>query len=207
MGSLYAAQSVDKNTQVLAAIAAMQAQQMAQDGPIPSGPSRTTKERLHPGVHQYLRSHPTAPTPGIKEEEFPCAEKSVLCHSLLFSPAGPTHTLTPTVASMLVKGYLKPYAISGMTLESLTNAQPPLPRAYLAVVTFPLSFGDGATMPFKGQPVYITFNEVTRAFEVDREFTSVAKSIEETICPSQHGHLPQEPPLQSDPGTSHRQPP
>ena len=65
MGSLYAAQSVDKNTQVLAAIAAMQAQQMAQDEAYAKRAIQDNQKENDyiQGCIQYLRSHPYNPSP------------------------------------------------------------------------------------------------------------------------------------------------
>jgi hypothetical protein len=65
MSSLYAAQSVDKNTQVLAAIAAMQAQQMAQDEAYAKRAIQDNQKENDyiQGCIQYLRSHPYNPSP------------------------------------------------------------------------------------------------------------------------------------------------
>jgi hypothetical protein len=65
MGALYTAQSVDKNTQILAAMAAMQAQQMAQEESFAKqGIQDTQKENDYlQGATQYLRSHPYCATP------------------------------------------------------------------------------------------------------------------------------------------------
>ena len=65
MGALYTAQSVDKNTQILAAMAAMQAQQMAQEESFAKqGIVDTQKENDYlQGTVQYLRSHPYSATP------------------------------------------------------------------------------------------------------------------------------------------------
>jgi len=90
-----------------------------------------------------------------------------------------------------------------MTLESLVQTQSPLPKAYLATVTFTLTFEDGATMPFKGQPVYLTFNEVTHAFEVNRLFSSVAQSIQETIALHNTGNYLKTHPYNPSPWKKH----
>ena len=65
MGSLYAAQSVDKNTQVLAAMAAMQAQQMAQQEAYAKRAIQDNQKENDyiQGCIQYLRSHPYNPSP------------------------------------------------------------------------------------------------------------------------------------------------
>jgi len=65
MSSLYAAQSTDKNTQVLAAMAAMQAQEMAQqEASAKRAIQDNQKENDYiQGCIQYLRSHPYTPTP------------------------------------------------------------------------------------------------------------------------------------------------
>ena len=65
MGSLYAAQSVDKNTQVLAAIAAMQAQEMAQQEAYAKRAIQDNQKENDyiQGCIQYLRSHPYNPSP------------------------------------------------------------------------------------------------------------------------------------------------
>jgi hypothetical protein len=65
MGSLYAAQSVDKNTQVLAAMAAMQAQQMAQDEAYAKRAIQDNQKENDyiQGCIQYLQSHPYNPSP------------------------------------------------------------------------------------------------------------------------------------------------
>ncbi len=65
MGSLYAAQSVDKNTQVLAAMAAMQAQQMAQEEAYAKRAIQDNQKENDyiQGCIQYLRSHPYNPSP------------------------------------------------------------------------------------------------------------------------------------------------
>jgi len=65
MGSLYAAQSVDKNTQVLAAMAAMQAQEMAQEEAYAKRAIQDNQKENEyiQGCIQYLRSHPYSPTP------------------------------------------------------------------------------------------------------------------------------------------------
>ena len=94
---------------------------------------------------------------------------------------GPSRTLNSVVATTLVEGYLKPYPVSGITLESLTETQPPLPKAFVAVVAFTISFEDGQKVPFKGQPIYITFNEATHAFEVNRQLSTVAQSVDGAI--------------------------
>ncbi len=99
----------------------------------------------------------------------------------LILACGPSHTLNSVVATALVESYLKPYPVSGIVLESLTETQPPLPKAYVAVVAFTIAFEDGQKVPFKGQPVYITFNEATRAFEVNRQLSTVARSVEGAI--------------------------
>jgi hypothetical protein len=65
MGSLYAAQSMDKSTQVLAAMAAMQAQEMAQQEAYAKRAIQDNQKEndyIH-GCIQYLRSHPYSPTP------------------------------------------------------------------------------------------------------------------------------------------------
>ena len=65
MGSLYAAQSVDKNTQVLAAMAAMQAQEMAQQEAYAKRAIQDNQKENDyiQGCIQYLRSHPYNPSP------------------------------------------------------------------------------------------------------------------------------------------------
>ncbi len=65
MGSLYAAQSVDKNTQVLSALAAMQAQQMAQEEAYAKRAIQDNEKENDyiQGCIQYLRSHPYNPSP------------------------------------------------------------------------------------------------------------------------------------------------
>jgi hypothetical protein len=65
MSSLYAAQSVDKNTQVLAAMAAMQAQEMAQQEAYAKRAIQDNQKENDyiQGCIQYLRSHPYDPSP------------------------------------------------------------------------------------------------------------------------------------------------
>ena len=65
MSSLYAAQSVDKNTQVLAAMAAMQAQQMAQQEAYAKRAIQDNQKENDyiQGCIQYLQSHPYSPSP------------------------------------------------------------------------------------------------------------------------------------------------
>lgn len=65
MSSLYAAQSTDKNTQVLAAMAAMQAQEMAQQEAFAKRAIQDNQKENDyiQGCIQYLRSHPYTPTP------------------------------------------------------------------------------------------------------------------------------------------------
>jgi hypothetical protein len=65
LSSLYAAQSVDKNTQILAAMAAMQAQQMAQEESFAKRAIEDTQKENDylQGTTQYLKSHPYSATP------------------------------------------------------------------------------------------------------------------------------------------------
>ena len=65
LSSLYTAQSVDKNTQVLAALAAMQAQQMAQDESFAKRAVQDTQKEddYLQGTTRYLKSHPYSATP------------------------------------------------------------------------------------------------------------------------------------------------
>jgi hypothetical protein len=65
MSSLYEAQSTDKNTQVLAAMAAMQAQEMAQQEAYAKRAIQDNQKENDyiQGCIQYLRSHPYTPTP------------------------------------------------------------------------------------------------------------------------------------------------
>lgn len=65
LSSLYAAQSVDKNTQVLAAMAAMQAQQMAQEEAYAKRAIQDNQKENDyiQGCRQYLQSHPYDPSP------------------------------------------------------------------------------------------------------------------------------------------------
>jgi hypothetical protein len=65
LSSLYTAQSVDKNTQVLAAMAAMQAQQMAQEESFAKRAIEDTQKENDyiKGTTQYLKSHPYSATP------------------------------------------------------------------------------------------------------------------------------------------------
>jgi hypothetical protein len=65
MSSLYAAQSTDKNTQVLAAMAAMQAQEMAQQEAYAKRAIQDNQKENDyiQGCIQYLRSHPYDPSP------------------------------------------------------------------------------------------------------------------------------------------------
>ncbi|MGA9753262.1 MAG: hypothetical protein WBS54_15890 [Acidobacteriota bacterium] len=64
MASLYAAQAVDKNTQVLSAVAAMQAQQMAQEeATVKAGALQTSRENQYiQDCIQYATEHPDNPT-------------------------------------------------------------------------------------------------------------------------------------------------
>ena len=65
LSSLYTAQSVDKNTQILAAMAAMQAQQMAQEESFAKRAIEDTQKENDyiQGTTQYLKSHPYSATP------------------------------------------------------------------------------------------------------------------------------------------------
>jgi hypothetical protein len=65
MSSLYAAQSVDKNTQVLSAMAAMQAQQIAQEEAYTKRAIQDNQKENDyiQGCIQYLKSHPYDPSP------------------------------------------------------------------------------------------------------------------------------------------------
>ena len=65
MSSLYAAQSMDKSTQVLAAMAAMQAQEMAQQEAYAKRAIQDNQKENDyiQGCIQYLRSHPYNPSP------------------------------------------------------------------------------------------------------------------------------------------------
>lgn len=99
----------------------------------------------------------------------------------LLLACGTSRSLDTMTASDLVARYLQPYQITGLTMDSLTRTQSPFPDGYLAVATFTLLFEDGRKVAFKDQPVYITFNEVHHAFEVNRQFTTVAQSVEGAI--------------------------
>ena len=99
----------------------------------------------------------------------------------LLLACGTSRNLDTQTASDLVAKYLQAYKITGLTMESLTRTQSPFPDGYLAVATFSLPFEDGRKVAFKNQPVYITFNEVSHAFEVNRQFTTVAQSVEGAI--------------------------
>ena len=65
MSSLYAAQSMDKSTQVLAAMAAMQAQEMAQQEAYAKRAIQDNQKENDyiQGCIQYLQSHPYSPSP------------------------------------------------------------------------------------------------------------------------------------------------
>ena len=65
LSSLYTAQSVDKNTQILAAMAAMQAQQMAQEESFAKRAVQDTQKENDylQGTARYLKSHPYSATP------------------------------------------------------------------------------------------------------------------------------------------------
>lgn len=65
LSSLFTAQAVDKNTQVLAAMAAMQAQQLAQEEAYAKRAIQDNQKESDyiQGCIQYLRSHPYNPSP------------------------------------------------------------------------------------------------------------------------------------------------
>lgn len=65
LSSLFTAQAVDKNTQVLAAMAVMQAQQMAQEEAYAKRAIQDNQKESDylQGCMEYLRSHPYDPTP------------------------------------------------------------------------------------------------------------------------------------------------
>ena len=99
----------------------------------------------------------------------------------LLLACGPSRSLDTRTATNLVATYLQPYRITGLALQSLTRSRSPFPEGYLAVVGFTIPFEDGQKVAFKDQPIYITFNEVSRAFEVNRQVTTVAQSVEGAI--------------------------
>ena len=99
----------------------------------------------------------------------------------LLLACGTSRSLDTKMAANLVAKYLQPYPIVGLTMQSLTRTQSPFPDGYLALATFTLPFEDGQKVAFKDQPVYITFNEVSHAFEVNRQITTVAQSVEGAI--------------------------
>ena len=99
----------------------------------------------------------------------------------LLLACGPSRSLDTKMAADLVAKYLQSYPITGLSMENLTRTQAPFPDGYLAMATFTLPFDDGQRVAFKDQPIYITFNEVSHAFEVNRQLTTVAQSIEGAI--------------------------
>jgi len=99
----------------------------------------------------------------------------------LLLACGPSRSLDSKTAADLVAKYLQSYPITGLAMENLTRTQAPFPDGYLAMATFTLPFDDGQRVAFKDQPVYITFNEVSHAFEVNRQLTTVAQSVEGAI--------------------------
>ena len=99
----------------------------------------------------------------------------------LLLACGISRSMDTRTATDLVAAYLQPYRITGLTLQNLTRSQSPFPEGYLAIVGFTIAFEDGQKVAFKDQPIYITFNEVSRAFEVNRQVTTVAQSVEGAI--------------------------
>lgn len=106
---------------------------------------------------------------------------------LAYGACGQPPRLNTQAASALVAAYLEPYRVTELTLESLSRSRSQYRDGYVALVGFKVPLGDGKEDLFQSQPVYITFNEVTHAYEVNRQITTVAQSVEGAIGLHQTG--------------------
>lgn len=93
-----------------------------------------------------------------------------------------SRSLSQGVAEDVVKAYLAPFKVEGLTFKSMTRAQVPgAVDAYVVVADFVVPYEGKILKPLPGQTFYLTFNELSHRYEVNPKLTQVAQGIQGMI--------------------------
>ncbi|MFZ5984468.1 MAG: hypothetical protein ACOYXN_08895 [Acidobacteriota bacterium] len=101
---------------------------------------------------------------------------------ILAALAACSRSLSQGVAEDLVRAYLAPFKVKGLTFKSMTRAQVPgAGDGYMVVADFVVPYQGKMLQPLPGQTFYITFNENSGRYEVNPQLTHVAQGIQGMI--------------------------
>lgn len=91
-------------------------------------------------------------------------------------------TLGQEEARALVRDYLAPFKVEKLEFKSMTRTRiPGTGDAYAVVADFVVPYQGQPLHPMPGQTFYITFNELSRRFEINPQLTHVAQGIQGMI--------------------------
>jgi hypothetical protein len=101
---------------------------------------------------------------------------------LLAVLAACSQTLSPSEGQRLVREYLAPFKVEGLTFKSMTRSQVPgAGDAFVVVADFTVPFEGRTLHPLPGQTFYLTFNELSHRYEVNPQLTHVAQGVQGMI--------------------------
>ncbi|MFZ5984117.1 MAG: hypothetical protein ACOYXN_07115 [Acidobacteriota bacterium] len=94
-----------------------------------------------------------------------------------------SRSLSPAEAQGLVRDYLAPFHVEQLTFANMTQTSlPGGGEAYVVVANFVVPYKPGETLkPMPNQTFYLTFNELSHRYEVNRQLTGVAQGIQGMI--------------------------
>ncbi len=101
---------------------------------------------------------------------------------LLAVIAACSKTLSQDKARALVRSYLAPFKVEKIEFKSMTRTQiPGAGEAYAVVADFVVPYEGKTLHPMPGQTFTITFNELSRRYEVNPQLTHVAQGLQSMI--------------------------
>lgn len=93
-----------------------------------------------------------------------------------------SRSLSQGTAENLVRVYLAPFKVEGLTFKSMTRAQVPgAGDAYVVQADFVVPYEGKMLKPLPGQTFYITFNDLSGRYEVNPKLTQVAQGVQGMI--------------------------
>ena len=93
-----------------------------------------------------------------------------------------SRSLSQGVAEDLVRAYLAPFKVEGLTFKSMARTQVPgAGDAFAVVADFEVPYEGKMLHPLPGQTFYITFNELSGRFEINPQLTHVAQGVQGMI--------------------------